>query len=127
MMKKKIILILLVIGIIGGYFGYNYVMAPPKNISESKADLTLNTKDFYAEFTSNAVNAEKKYAEKVILIEGTITEVEDEGPTLNKTVFCKFEDKTEFKVGDKIKVKGLFIGYDDLFEVIKLDQCSIVN
>jgi hypothetical protein len=34
---------------------------------------------------------------------------------------------SKLKVNDTIVVKGRCIGYDDLLEEIKLDQCSIVR
>jgi len=122
-MKK--VLIALVLLLVVAYFGYNYVMAPPKNISTSKADFKLNAADFSKEFSSNLADAEKKYGEKVVTLKGTITEVETGGITLNKSVFCKLDDTANLKTGTIISVKGLFIGYDELLEVIKLDQCSI--
>lgn len=124
-MKK--ILIAFVLLVILGYFGYNYVMAPPKNISESSADIKITAIDFSKEFSTNLESANTKYQEKIANIEGIITEVESEGVTINKTIFCKLDNIESLKVGDQVNIKGLYIGYDDLFEVVKLDQCSIVK
>jgi len=124
-MKK--LLIALVLLLVIGYFGYNYVMAPPKNISESSADFKITATDFSKEFSANLESANTKYQEKIIRINGIITEVESEGITINKTIFCKLDGKESLNVGDQIKIKGLYIGYDDLFELVKLDQCTIVD
>jgi pectate lyase len=123
---KKLLIALILLAIIG-YFGYNYVMAPPKNISESSADFKITAVDFSKEFSTNLESANTKYQEKIIRIDGTITEVESEGVTINKTIFCKLDNMESLNVGDQIKIKGLYIGYDDLFELVKLDQCTVVK
>ncbi|MEE9348883.1 MAG: hypothetical protein V3U80_02425 [Flavobacteriaceae bacterium] len=124
-MKKIIISIAALL--IFGYFGYNYVMAAPEEIATSKADFTLNTIDFSKEFSTNQALADKKYAEKVISLNGKVTEVEPDGITLNKTIYCKLKSTKSINVGDTIKIKGLFIGYDELLEIVKLDQCTLVK
>jgi len=124
---KKLFLIAFVLLIIVGYFGYNYVMAAPKNIQTSKADYSLTTQSFSNEFTKNMQLSEKKYTDKVIEINGEITEIEDQGITINDKVFVKLESTKKLKKGENIKVKGLFIGYDELFELIKLDQGSVLE
>lgn len=123
---KKIIIGVLAILVIG-YFGYNYVMAAPKNIKTSNADYKLTSITFSKNFSSNLLEAEEKYTDKIILIEGKISEIEDNGVTINNKVFCQLPNTKSLKKGDFIKVKGLFIGYDELFELIKLDQGSIVK
>ena len=37
------------------------------------------------------------------------------------------EKNTTLKVNDSIKLKGRFIGYDDLLGEFKMDECSIVE
>ncbi len=124
-MKKA--LIALIILLVVTYIGYNYVMATPKDIQTSKADYSLDSSIFSKEFTTDLVASEKKYTKKVVSLKGKITEVENDGITINKTVYCKLDKTTGLKVGNQIEVKGLFIGYDELLEIIKLDQCSIVK
>jgi len=123
---KKVIIGLVVIMLVG-FLGYNYVMAAPKNIKTSKADYNLTTKSLFDEITKNLGASEIKYTDKVVGIEGVITEVEENGVTIDNQVFCQLTDTENLKKGDKINVKGLFIGYDELFELIKLDQGSIVK
>ncbi len=130
MSKKRILIVAVVIVIIGGFFGYNYVMAAPKNIKKAKADFITTATPFTKEFTTNSKMASEKYKDKVITITGKVTQLEGNktGITINETVFCKFKESQNLKKGDTITVKGLFIGYEnDLFEVIKLDKCSLVN
>ena len=45
---------------------------------------------------------------------------------LENTVFCLFTQKTKEKlINNKVTVKGKCIGYDELFQEVKLDQCTI--
>lgn len=126
-MKKKILLVVLIIVLVGGYFGYQYVMAPPKDISSSTADFKNNALNFALEFEKNETIATSKYTEKVIQVKGTITGVENNNITLDNKVNCGFENNINLKKGDQVIVKGLFIGFDEMFEEVKLDKCSLVK
>ena len=49
--------------------------------------------------------------------------------TIENTVFCQFTNqiKTTALKGSKIKIKGRFIGYDDLLEQVKIDQSILIT
>lgn len=126
-MKKKVILIGIVILAIIAYFGYNYVMAPPKDISKSKVDIEIKATEFAKEFSANEKIATNKYQEKVVEVKGKITSVEKNSITIDGKVTCGFENSIELNKGDQVKVKGLFIGFDEMFEEVKLDKCSLIK
>lgn len=126
-MKKKVILIGIVILAIIAYFGYNYVMAPPKDISKSKVDIEITATEFAKEFSANEKIATNKYQEKVVEVKGEITSVEKNSITIDGKVTCGFENSIELNKGDQVKVKGLFIGFDEMFEEVKLDKCSLIK
>ncbi len=127
MMKKKIILYLILVIAIIGYFGYSYIMAPPKDINKAKSDFQINAKDFAKEFSENENTATIKYQEKVVTVNGTVTATENNSITIDNKVTCGFENKIDLKKGDQVKIKGLFIGFDEMFEEVKLDKCSIIT
>jgi len=123
---KKIGIILVLLGII--FFGvYKYMFRAPEDVSKATINFTVNATEFVEEFSSDLASSEKKYHEAILVVEGVVTEVESEGITLNEGVFCKLSSTENIKTDSKIKIKGLYIGFDDLFEVVKLDQCSIVE
>jgi hypothetical protein len=126
-MKRKIILLAVLVLAIVGYFGYNYVMAPPKDINKAKSDFQITAITFAKEFSESENAATAKYQEKVITVNGVITATENKSITIDGKVTCGFENKVDLKKGDQIKVKGLFIGFDEMFEEVKLDKCSIIN
>jgi len=87
----------------------------------------LNSTDLVNEFAINPSASEKKYLNKTIEVFGTITELNDQDLTLDNKIFCLFTSKIEVDASKKVSIKGRFIGYDDLLEEIKLDQCSITT
>ena len=57
-----------------------------------------------------------------------VTEVNDNDLTLDNKVFCKFiEINSTIILNDKIRLKGRCIGFDDLLEQVKLDQCNLME
>jgi hypothetical protein len=65
---------------------------------------------------------------RTITVTGTITQVESAVITIDSNVHCSFANELSgFKNGDIIVIKGRCIGYDDLFEIVKLDQCTIIK
>jgi hypothetical protein len=65
---------------------------------------------------------------RTITVTGTITQVESTAITIDSNVHCSFGSVVnDFKNGDIVVIKGRCIGYDDLFEIVKLDQCIIIK
>ena len=128
-MKKRLWIILLIV-IIGGFLGYNYIYQDHRDIDAETPEFTLTSEAIATEFSNNAATAETKYLNKTIMVSGSITEVNAKDITINNTLFCNLSDgyeTTNLKINDNITIKGRCIGYDDLLEVVKLDQCSIKN
>lgn len=127
---KKLYWIILLIAIIGGYLGYNYIYQDHRDIDAETPEFTVTSEIVAKEFADNASAAETKYLNKTIMVSGKITEVNAKDITINNTLFCNLSEgyeTTNFKVNDNITIKGRCIGYDDLLEQVKLDQCSIKN
>ncbi len=123
-MKKVIVFVILIIIIV---IGYNYIYQDHRNVTEEQASYSISALKISEEFFNNPVTSEKKYLNKTITISGLVTAIHKNNLTLNTKVFCMLT-KTQFsKINSKIKVKGRFIGYDDLLEEIKLDQCHIIK
>jgi hypothetical protein len=123
MRKWIVLIILIVIGIIA----YNYIYKEHRDIESETAEFVLNSSDLVNEFAINPSASEKKYLNKTIEVFGTITELNVQDLTLDNNIFCQFNSKIEVDTSKKVSIKGRFIGYDDLLEEIKLDQCSITT
>ena len=117
---------MLIIAII---IGYNYVYKDHRNIAAQKADFSLTSEALINEFSINPTEAEVIYLNKVVEISGVTSEINANELTLNNQVFCQLEELTDtpISISKHIKIKGRVIGYDDLLEQIKLDQCYIIN
>ncbi len=127
-MKKKwyILIVVVLIAIVGAY---NYLFQDHRDIAKEEAQYTLTTKAILDEFAINAEASEKKYLNKTIQVKGEVSQTTTKNITIDNTVFCQFTDILRQVPANAahITIKGRFIGYDDLVEEIKLDQCTIIN
>ena len=126
-MRKWIIIIITLLLI--GYLGYNYLYQDHRNIENEKPEFSLSAQDIAKEFLESSKDAEQKYLNKTIEIQGVVTEKNETDITINNTVFCAFNEAThiETELNSNVIIKGRFIGYDDLLEVIKIDQTTITK
>jgi len=122
MRKWIVLLIIVVIGIIA----YNYIYKEHRDIESERAEFTVTSIDLSDEFVVNPSASEQKYLNKTIEVSGAISELNETDLTLDGSIFCQFRSKIQINIKD-ISIKGRFIGYDDLLEQIKLDQCSILT
>ena len=124
--RLKIIAIILVIQISGFYVIYKNVVQPPVSIEDVKSDYNHSVKQFYLEFVESNVAFDRKYLNKVISLTGNVTVVQDSVIVLNNKIVCIANGKFNNTIKDKtIKVKGKYVGYDELFDNLKMDECVI--
>lgn len=85
-----------------------------------KADYTVNATDFIKEFQQNMTAANKKYSEKIIIVNGTVSEIENFDTTANikmidtlsnAYIIFAFQqqhlgDAGKMQVGDAVSIKG---------------------
>lgn len=126
MNKKNILIIAVAVLLLGGYFGYNYMYHDHRDITKEEAAFSINAVDLAKEFSADP-SVVSKYLNKTISIKGTITEVEDKAITVDGGVYTMFDESIKLTKGSKIEVKGRCIGYDELLELVKLDQTSVVE
>ena len=124
-MKKVVIII--VLAIVGGILTYNYIYQDHRDVENEKAEFSLTAKALINNFLIAPEDSEKKYLNKTIEVTGTISEVNEQDLILNNVIFCQFNNTVNQSIKANIKVKGRFIGYDDLLEQVKLDQCTITH
>ncbi|WP_034059431.1 OB-fold protein [Lacinutrix jangbogonensis] len=125
-MKKKLWILLVLFAILG-VIGYNYVYQDHRNISTESASYTVTASELINQFQENATVSQEKYLNKTIQITGTVTAKSDNALTLDNAAFCSLSNATKFALNSTVTIKGRCIGYDDLLEEIKLDQCTLIN
>lgn len=124
-MKRRRILIAVVLLALAAYFGYNYLYQDHRDIQKETPAAELTASQISGSFTQNASD---EYLNSTLLISGTITEMDATSITLDGKVHCSFNSLPDaLEIGQAVAVKGRCIGYDDLFELVKLDQCSIAK
>lgn len=126
-MKRKWIIILILIFLL--FAAYKYIYQDHRDIQKEQAEFVVFSTSITKEFLQNSMEAEKKYLNKTIEISGVITEITENDITLNNNVFCQFSSKitTLFTTKDSITIKGRCIGFDDLLELVKIDQSTIIE
>ncbi len=127
-MKKRVIIALITILFLltGVYF---YVMFGGKRDLESeKPSFTIATDALSKEYKSNIDASNKKYLEKAVVITGKIVSVKAKEVILENAIVCNLKNAdTSLKENQQVTIKGRVVGYDDLMEEIKLDQCFIIK
>jgi peptidoglycan hydrolase CwlO-like protein len=130
MMKKRKFLYLIVgLIILSMIIGYNYMYKEHRNISTEKAEFNTTAEVLIKEYINDLETNINRYLDKIIQLKGTITEVDKESFTLNKVIVCYADSITLSSVenNSSVIVKGRNIGFDELLELIKLDQVTIIN
>ena len=123
-MKKKIVfLIVAMVLVVGAYSVYTYLYRDHRDIASEAAVKALNADELQQLFQNNPSN---ELLNKTLDVSGTVSQLDENTITLDEKVHCSFENKPgAVAVGDEVRVKGRCVGYDDLFEVVKLDQSTL--
>ena len=127
---KKFFIITLFFSVLA-FLGYWYVFKNDRNFSSEKSIKVTNVLNIITEFNKNEIAANAKYLDKMIEFSGSVSLVDLKNKTmmLEEKVFTSFkpEDFVVVKENTIIKIKGRFLGYDELLEEIKLDNCMILK
>ena len=129
-MKKKVLILISVV-LITGFVIYKFAYKKHRNIGDEKADYALTVIILQDEFNKNDSLFNKKYLDRTIEIYGKITNIDlyNNAVTIDQKLIATFKDKDLNKLTllEPIKVKGRFIGYDDLLEEFKIDESVILK
>lgn len=125
--KKKIIgLVLLLVVILLSISGYNYLYKGHRNIAEEEIAHELSTKKLSDALRIN--NASISYIDEVIQTDGKITAIEQNTIVIDNSVQVSFQNNVQgLAMENTITIKGRCVGYDDLLEVVKIDQAVIIK
>ena len=124
-MKKKI-LILLAIVIVAAIGVYKYAYQEHRNIETEKAAFVTTASEMIDAFRKDAEAASAKYTNKTIEVSGAVTAQEENSITIDNSIYAQFTD-TAVKAEGAITFKGRCLGYDELLEEIKFDQCTLIK
>ena len=104
---------------------------PHKNYSNTKPNITIDSSNYINEFKTNSTLATEKYLNQVILVNGNVTDRLTKSVVLNNGIVCTLDSSSLkalrlIQINNEISIKGRFVGFDDLFEEIRLDHCFIM-
>lgn len=121
--KNKTIVLLILLGI-GLWSVYHYVFAAPLTADKIISEYQGKAEDFKRLMLTDF----DEWHNKVIQITGTVTAIQEEGILLDQNIYCQFDDKLiKITENEVITLKGRVIGFDELLEEIKLNQCIIIQ
>lgn len=123
MKKYLFVLIVLIIA----FLGYRYVYHGHRDINKEDVSFEVNLKTLNEEYAKSNADANLKYLDKTIEFSGKVTHLEGNIVVVDDRISCVFQKEENLVKGQDLKVKGRFIGYDELLEEYNVDQCSIVK
>ena len=133
-MKRKKLLIFglttLVLVVIASFFTYNYMYKPHRNIAEEEATVTISAEELQKNFSDE--NNTLKLTDKVVKVSGIISAIEQKTTlVIDDKIQVDFnidnQINKELIEGTMITIKGRCVGYDDLLEIVKIDQAILIQ
>lgn len=125
MSRKGLYLIIFIMLLFGSYIVYNYAYKAHRDIANEVSIVEISPSGLLENFKAGDP---KMLLNKTITVKGKVTQVEGETLTLNDSAHFTFMVEHNVTTpGVYVTIKGRCIGYDDLFEIVKIDQCSIVK
>jgi len=129
-MKKKILISVLILSALG--FGvYSYLYKEHRDISTEEAIKGVSVDTIFNQYKRNELKANANYLNQVIEVNGTVTNINatEKVLTVDGKLFASFQDidLKDIKSGSTVNLKGRFLGYDELLEELKMDNCFIIK
>lgn len=140
---KKLLIAGSILAIVGAAIIYYLFTLKFDDTASVKADYTVNAMDLIQEFSADNAAANQKYTEKILVVNGTVSEVESADTTVNLkfidtatgsyAIFAFQEQHVagakNVKVGDQVSIKGSCSGgsYSQILETtfITFKRCAL--
>jgi hypothetical protein len=136
-MKKRFIPIVIAILLAGIAYGFYLYNKPRADISQVSPSVIIDAGSLYQDYQKNEASSDKKYLDKIIEVDGTVTEVQQTDSSVSVElggggaggVNCSIinTDRKKMAVpskGSMVKIKGRCSGF--LMDVNMVD-CVIMN
>jgi len=112
-----IVLILMAIGF------YYYAYKDHRDIAAEGAVYT----DTAVALKDSIVQNNEAFLNQTVAVSGVVTFIDDNTLALDDALVAQFENRPAVQLNQQLNLKGRCIGYDDLFEVVVLDQSTIMD
>ena len=101
--------------------------SPHKDWSTEKIEFSLNSKELASAYINDSKIANTIYYNKFIEVTGKVTSIEKNIIIIDKSIVCSLDSSrnlnSNFVINNIYKVKGRCIGFDNLFNEVRLDYC----
>ena len=132
MKKKKIIILVSLLSFLAVsttiYFIWN---KPHKNYFNAPVDIYIEGTKLNEYYQNDLMDANLKFLDKILLVSGPVTKLNSRLVIIGDNIVCSLDSShvldTSIKLYDEISVRGRCIGYDDLFEEVRIDHCFIMQ
>ncbi|OYQ46765.1 hypothetical protein [Flavobacterium aurantiibacter] len=129
-MNRKKIIIICSVAILLGILGYQYVYKGHRDISSEDAVATLSVAQLNDQYTQSAEKTTQKFLDQTIVIYGKATSSDlksknlliDNGVDVTLTLA-----ETIPAAGTEVRVKGRYVGFDDLLEQHKIVDATLIT
>lgn len=126
-MKKIVSIVALLLLAVLSFGLYQYYRTPV-NLKNQEAELTLSATELKEQLATDTT-ARGRLSNKVILVEGTVSSVEQGEHaviTVDSFVRGELEKGTSLpEPGQTVRLKGMLGGYDEIFEEVVLVKCQL--
>lgn len=127
---KKLLWIALIL-IAGALMVYHYVFHKPhRDVANEAASIQTSAQQLVGEFKTDRGMADSIYLDQVVALKGVLSALEKGALSLEAGVYVKLDSLAQAptaNIGDSIEVQGRVIGFDDLFEEVRLDFAKVLN
>lgn len=137
-MLKKILLLLLAAGLIGGGVGYYLYNKKMPSMAGQKADVTIPAEQLFNEFNNDETAATARYVGKIVAVTGKVREASQMADGTPKVILetgsdfgvsCEFDPNTKhprttFEPGATVTLKGECAGFN---LDVQLARCAEVQ
>ena len=129
-MKTKFTYIIIATTIIAGalaYFGYQYMFPEQRNILEEEVAFTLAPESLNEAFQAETQGLD--YIDQVVQTTGKVTEFDSGWIVLDNHIQANLLPSNvdaPLSKDMEITIKGRCVGYDELLELVKVDQATII-
>ncbi len=119
----SIALLLIVLSIIT----YNYMYKEHRNIATENVSFNVSASTLNSDLS--LPDKASKYIDKVVQVHGTVTAIEQNDVVIDDKVQVSFIKNVTsgLSTQKKITIKGRCVGYDDLLELVKIDQATLIH
>lgn len=129
-MKRNLKISLALLALVG-FLAWVYIYtfhSKHRTIADEQATAEFQAPELLYAFTRSGSDS-ANYADQVILVTGDVTSSDETMIVLNGMVQVNLFPglQTPIENGQTLTLKGRCVGYDDLLEVVKIDQATLIT